>query len=319
MPTINFLDRNYECNANETVLECMQRHNVAIPSSCRAGVCQSCIMKVTNGNVPIESQAGLKPTQVQRGYFLPCVCKPTENIQIDRPGRDAITKYPAKLIEKSPLSEKIIRLRFNTPAGFGFRAGQFIDLHRADGLVRSYSIASLPNERMIELHVEIIDNGKMSQWLRDEFQIDDVIDISGPYGECFYVNDNPEQKLLLIGTGSGLAPLWGIARDALFQGHKGEIHFFHGSRSSDKIYLVEELKHLADDFNQFSYTGCLSREESEGFVHGRADAVALEQFAKLDGWRIYLCGHPDMVNNTKKKAFLAGASFKDIFADAFTH
>jgi ferredoxin-NADP reductase len=34
--------------------------------------------------------------------------------------------------------------------------------------------------------------------------------------------------------------------------------------------------------------------------------------------RIFLCGHPDMVASTRRKAYLAGASMKDIHADAFS-
>jgi hypothetical protein len=32
---------------------------------------------------------------------------------------------------------------------------------------------------------------------------------------------------------------------------------------------------------------------------------------------VYLCGHPEMVMQTQKKAYLKGASLSDIYADAF--
>jgi hypothetical protein len=32
---------------------------------------------------------------------------------------------------------------------------------------------------------------------------------------------------------------------------------------------------------------------------------------------VFLCGHPEMVNQMKKMTFLKGASMKDIYADAF--
>ncbi|MFC1750097.1 2Fe-2S iron-sulfur cluster-binding protein [Pseudomonadota bacterium] len=65
MPKITFADQSYDCNADETVLECLLRHNVVVPSSCQAGACQTCMMRVITGSVPAESQAGLKPTQIQ--------------------------------------------------------------------------------------------------------------------------------------------------------------------------------------------------------------------------------------------------------------
>ncbi len=318
MPKITFSEHSYECLSDETVLECLIRNNVEVPSSCQAGACQTCMMKVTQGSVPGESQAGLKPTQIQQGYFLVCTCTPTEDISITLAGEDAVVKTKATLIEKSALSDKIVRLKLQCQSPFEFQPGQFINLHRADGLVRSYSIASLPSEGVIELHIELIENGKMSSWLLNDFKVGEHIEIDGPHGDCFYLNDKPQQNLLLIGTGSGLAPLWGIARQALAQGHQGEIHLFHGSRDTDKVYMKEALEQLAEQHPNFHYTPCLSGEEQPGYLSGRANELALQQHPKLAGWRIYLCGHPDMVNGTKKKAFLAGAAINDILADPFT-
>jgi NAD(P)H-flavin reductase len=63
---------------------------------------------------------------------------------------------------------------------------------------------------------------------------------------------------------------------------------------------------------------CLSGEDvPHGYVAGRAHDVAFQQIPNLKNWRLFLCGHPDMVKTAKMKAFLAGASMKDIYADAF--
>jgi NAD(P)H-flavin reductase len=43
----------------------------------------------------------------------------------------------------------------------------------------------------------------------------------------------------------------------------------------------------------------------------------MAQLSSLKGWRIFLCGHPDMVNQSKRQAYLQGANLQDIHADAF--
>lgn len=124
--------------------------------------------------------------------------------------------------------------------------------------------------------------------------------------------------MLLLGTGTGLAPLVGIARDALAPGHRGPIHLFHGSRARSGLYLEEVLKNLAGRFPNFSYFPCLSGEDvPAGYTRGRADDVALEAHPDLTGWRVFLCGAPDMVRTTKRRAYLAGARLDDIHADPF--
>jgi hypothetical protein len=45
--------------------------------------------------------------------------------------------------------------------------------------------------------------------------------------------------------------------------------------------------------------------------------LALAHTPTLAGWKIYLCGAPDLVNTLRKRVFLGGASMGDIYADAF--
>ena len=318
MAKITYSDRTFECHSGETVLECLGRHGVELSSSCRAGVCQSCMVKATEGTPPEEAQTGLKPQLQKQDYFLACICKPEQDLSFVNADDYALPQVAASVVNKTRFNDTIIRLRLKPESEFDFQPGQFLNIHREDGLTRSYSIASLPQSGYLELHVELIENGKMSNWLHNQVAMGGKLKIDGPHGDCFYIDDNPEQNLLLIGTGTGLAPLWGIIHEALSKGHKGEIHLFHGSHSTDKIYLVDELKQLAEQHSNFFYTPCISGEDTHGYTAGRANEVALREIPKLDGYRVYLCGHPEMVSGTKKKAFLAGASLNDIHADAFT-
>ncbi len=318
MSKITFNEKTYDLNENETVLECLLRHGVDTPYSCQSGSCQSCMMRATEGTPPIEAQAGIKPTLQQQNYFLACICKPSSDLSLCAAGNEALPKQQATVIDKTPLSAKIMRLRLAPEQSLSFQPGQFINLHRDDGLTRSYSIASLTTEGFLELHIELIENGRMSSWIHNELEVGSSITIEGAHGDSFYLGGRPEQPLLLIGTGSGLSPLWGIARAALQQGHSGEIHIYHGSREPQKLYLMEELRQLATKHGNVRYTPCLSSGEMKGVHVGRAADTALSEHPSLSGWRVFLCGHPQMVNDTKRKAFLAGANFQDILADPFT-
>lgn len=93
---------------------------------------------------------------------------------------------------------------------------------------------------------------------------------------------------------------------------------YHGSRDLNGLYWVEEMQALAEKHANFHYSPCISSgEPPEHVFAGRANDVAFSQLTNLKGFRIYLCGHPDMVNNTKRQAFLKGAALADIYADAF--
>ncbi len=322
MPVISYQGADYPCRDQETVLECLERHGVSVPSSCRNGVCQTCLMQALEGTVPASAQQGLKDTLQAQAYFLACVCRPQGDLTITLAGDEVTHRVSAAVVAKEALSAEIVRLRLRTASAFEYRPGQFINLARSDGLVRSYSLASHPLQdgEVLELHVRHIPGGQMSGWICDELQPGQEVTVEGPLGDCYYLPGAPEQDMLLIGTGTGLAPLWGIVRDALAQGHKGAIHLYHGSYQAAGLYLVQELRELARRHDNFFYTPCVDQGEAGSiFSIGRADQLALAALPQLKGWRVYLCGHPEMVAGVKKKAFLAGASLGDIYADPFVY
>jgi len=309
MPHVQYGSTRCDLNQNETVLDGLLRAGVGVPHACKAGSCGSCMMKVVRGAVPARAQTGLKDSWKARGYFLPCVCLPENDIEAVEVGDDA--RVAARIVSIEPLSHNVLKVVLAADGGFDFRAGQYLTLIREGGVARSYSIASLPGDGTLELHVRVIPGGAMSGWLVDTAKAGDEVQVQGPSGECFYVPGQPEQPMLLIGTGTGLAPLYGIVRDALSSGHAGPIHLFHGALNSGGLYLRDELAALDAAHANFSYSPTVLSED------GAVDAVVTARHPNLGGWRGFVCGDPTLVRSLKKKLFLAGIAMRDIYSDAF--
>ena len=319
MTTLRFRDQRYELAPGQSVLEALLEHGADIPHGCRNGVCQACLMQALEGAPPVESQQALSPPLRLRHHFLACVCRPTEALTAALPteGESTLTAVVKRL---EPLNDEILRVALTVEDDFDYRAGQFLHVLKNETLGRSYSLASVPGlDPHLELHVRRLPDGQVSGWIHETLQEGQAVAVRGPGGHCFYVPGQPGQALLLIGTGSGLAPLYGIVRDALRQGHTGPIRLFHGSRDRQGLYLVDELRELARTHPQFDYVPCLSGpERAPGHAPGRAHDVALAEAPDLKGWRVFLCGHPAMVQQAQMRAYLAGASLAEIHADAFT-
>lgn len=318
MPVIRFDSNDYSCEENESVLDALTRHGVSIPHSCKSGLCQSCLMRSEKGNLPQASQKGLKPNQQAQNYFLACSCYPEEDLVIALPDAQGSERYSVLVQQKEMLCDSVIGLRLEKPEGFAYRSGQFVNVYKSDDVVRSYSLASQPQDDFLELHVREIPGGEVSSWLKSSVNPGDELVLGGALGTSFYMNDAPQTNMLLVGTGTGLAPLFGIAQEAITSGHQGEIWLYHGVAKASDLYLHQTLAQLDAEHPNFHYVACVSQEQApEGGQHGRASAVALDQHKNLKGWRIYLCGNPDMVEATRKATFLAGANFADIFTDPF--
>lgn len=319
MAKITFENKTYSCNPSESVLDCLRRHGVPYPFSCQSGVCQSCLSVCKSGDISADAQQGLKPTQAAQKYFLACLCMPEQDIELTLPEANEEDTITTRVTGKTLLNNDIVKLSLARPDDYNYFPGQFLNLRRDDTLIRSYSIASVPElDNDIELHIRKLPNGQVSSWVHDELSIDDKVTISSAKGDCFYVADKPDQNLLLLGTGSGLAPLYGIIRDALNKGHNGEIKLYHGSYTAAGLYLIDELRALATEHKNFHYISCVSDDEnSKEHTYGLVNDNALKDNPDLKNWRVFLCGHPDMVAQSKKQVFLAGVSFSDIYADPF--
>lgn len=316
MSTLVFNGRRLPVREGETVLDCLLRHGEKVSHSCKSGICQSCLVRGSEGPIPERAQLGLRDSLRALGYFLACTCYPSGNLSILSAGDEQ--RIPAHITGLDPLSESVLRVHIRPDALFEYRAGQYITLFREDGLARSYSLASLPEEHELELHVRLIAGGNMSSWLRAEARVGTTVWIQGPLGNCFYTEGNPKQPLLLTGTGTGLAPLYGVARDALQCGHTGHIWLFHGALAERGLYLRRELLSLSERFPNFHYVPTvLEGTAPVGGKNGALESCILGMFPDLEGWRGFVCGDPGFVNGFRKKIFLAGMASKEIYADAF--
>lgn len=317
MPKLKYQDREIHTREGENVLDAMLRQGISIPFSCRTGTCHVCMQRCTSGAVAHDAQRGLRPELRKQGYFMACQCVPLADMEIAPPSG----LYAATLAHhKEMLTPEVCRLLIEPPANFKYRPGQFINLRRKDGVTRSYSLASQPDEDyFLELHIQRKNDGVMSNWIMDELNAGDELDIQGADGECCYNDETHSHPLLLVGTGTGLAPLTGILRDAMHNAHEGEIHLYHGGRDSSSFYLHETLRAMERRHANFHYHECLSGNLTppEGVLAGRAHALAFARHHDLRGWHVYLAGQPEMVASAELLAAKCGAAPSKIHADAF--
>lgn len=297
----------------ETVLEALERSDVDVPSGCRSGTCCKCMLQA-QGDPPPASQKGLRPTLSSQGFFLACQARPSSELVLrSSAGPEALDTRVVAIERVAPDVAQVF-LRAETP--FEFRPGQYLDVLHPGGLARSYSIASLPSDGVYELHVRQIPEGRVSGWLHER-SVGDTVRIRGPFGQCFHVADDPEKKLLLVGAGTGLSPLLGIARDAIAQGHRGPIDLVHGALEPSRLYLREELAALATRTPTLNVHHCVLHDATPNEREGALGDVAVDVGGELSGTRAFLCGDDAVVRSLQRQLFLAGVPSREILADPF--
>ncbi len=322
VPVVHYGEQAISVEQGESVLDALLRQGVPAKHSCRAGLCQACLMRCNEGEIPPSAQRGLSSGQQAMNYFMACQCHPVATMQVSEVDAESISEA-AVVLSREWLGPSILQLKLQTR--LDWRAGQYVTLWRDDTIGRSYSIASLPEDGAMECHIKVLADGQFSQWAAASLEVGDEVQVQGPMGLCFY-QGQPTQPLLLAAIGTGLAPILGILRDALQSDHQAAIDLVIGAKHQQDFYLVQELESLSDRHESLSiHWLSLDMDESQA-LHpdgggsgeiGDIYTFIKERFSSLSGYAIYLCGADSFVRKLKKQCFLQGAAMRDIQSDSF--
>ncbi len=306
----------YTSDSGETILESLRRQGAQVSYSCRKGACQSCIQRLAQGEVK-TSHAGARAL-LTNGHVLACVCVPCGDIRLAPPDAEH-RSVEAEILGSRWRTANVIEIDIAPNRELKYSAGQHIEVILEDGLIRPYSIVSLPQENyFFTIQVRHYPGSGVSHWLAQHAAPGQRLQIRGPSGDCWYQPRMRDRPMLMLATGVGAGALLGITRDALEQGHVADIYLYHGVRGSKDLYLEREFRELQTQFPQFRYGPYVSGNESSAeFGAGRILPPAFDNREVLSNWEIFLCGNPDMVEEARHMAIVAGARRERIHADPF--
>lgn len=165
---------------------------------------------------------------------------------------------------------------------YSFEPGQFVNIRFAEDDTigrRSFSIASGPGER---LEITVKQVGRFTNALF-EAPPETIFEVHGPLGLPYIRSCDP---YLLIAGGTGIAPF-----RSLMRGYKDtRFTLINSNKTYDDIIYRDEIPNW-----NATVIHTLTREEREGYRHGRIDRALLEEIPQLEEHRVLICGPPGMV------------------------
>lgn len=317
---------SFEAEAGETVLAAAERCGHRLPRECTIGTCGTCRIRLAEGRVGYDDfPASLSPEEAALGYALACQARPESALAIQGarrlgPCSDA-ARHTATVASVRTLGHDVLHLALEVPpaAGLQFRAGQYVNIHLADGSHRSFSMASRPHPSRLDFHVRRIPGGRFTDGHAPALRAGDALTLELPLGEFgFHADDY--RPLVMVATGTGLAPIKSMLESLFDDGDCPPVSLYWGARTEADLYLHDEIQAWGERLCEFRYVPVLSRADASWTGRrGHVQQAVLADHGDLSEHAIYLCGSPAMIADAKRD-FLAqgGASIDHIYTDSFT-
>lgn len=214
----------------------------------------------------------------------------------------AIGSFQARVSRVRDLTHDVreLELTLCAPKEITFKAGQFISFDvLKEGypypITRPYSIASPPviSDRVLLLF-NLVPGGPGSTYL---FSLHEgsTVSFKGPAGS-FYLREDPTKQVLLVATGTGIAPFRSMLLTQLERSSVQPVTLIWGLRYEHDLYYQDELRALAERHRQFSFVTTLSRPgPSWTGAKGRVNGLVQERVTSVRDLAVYLCGNNDMI------------------------
>ncbi len=231
----------------------------------------------------------------------------------------------ASVLHREDLNERLAIVRV-APRGWtlpDFEPGQFTTLGLPDPerpgrlLQRVYSIASAPGAGHLEFYIQLVKEGAFTTrlWPLDQGE---MLHVSPRIAGTFTLESVPPGRdLLLVATGTGLAPYLSMLRHYRGAGRWRRCAIVHGARTSEELGYRAELEDAARSDGSFRYVPVASREPDgsawtglRGHVQALLEGDACSRLAGLPpdpaGCHVFLCGNPAMIDDMEPRLVARG-------------
>ncbi len=324
--------RSFSAPPDQPLLDAALRAGMNLPHGCKGGNCGACLARLLRGQVayPHGRPPGLTEVDEREGLVLLCQARARTDLVIETrepmaSDEATVKRLPCRIERAVPLCHDVLGVYLRLPAAepFCFQPGQYIDFMLPGGRRRSFSIASPPHDsRLLELHVRRVAGGEFTEDLFSREARRRLLSMEGPLGRFVYrrhVGD-AAAPMLLVGGGTGLAPLQSIIRHVLETGIAREMTLYWGVRAERDLYAHATLSQLAQRSPNFRYVPVLSEpspawQGRRGWVH---EAASMD-IETLSGHEVYASGPPALIEALRRDFAARGVPAADLLFDSFDY
>jgi ring-1,2-phenylacetyl-CoA epoxidase subunit PaaE len=240
--------------------------------------------------------------------------------------------YTLKVIDIKKETEDTVTLCFKQPGlkKIKYVAGQYLTLiFRINGrrYIRPYSFSSCPGvDTNLEVTVKRIPNGIVSNHINDCVHVGDSIEAMPPMGDFVIPAENSYDTIYLWGVGSGITPLFSIAKQLVYAETGSRVCLLYGNRNHESTIFLEQIKEMAGRFAErltvtHFHTQPYISSNNPDLIEGRIDsdkAIAILQTnPNLAASAHFICGPAGLKESVKNALSSFNVPTDHIFSEEF--
>lgn len=234
--------------------------------------------------------------------------------------------FTAQITGKKEIANGTLALRLSKPEGFKFVAGQAVyvslpglEKPDASGQVRTFSIASDPEDSELEIATRLTDT-RFKQYLAAA-DIGSAIQVEGSYGDLV-LHDDANRPAVFLAGGIGITPFRSMVVDVVSRGLPHRLFLFYSNRKPEDAAFIDELRDIEKENQQFTLIATFTEGEAapqgNAVEHGHISAEMLAKHAgDLVAPIFYVAGPPAMVSAMEGVLKKAGVDQKNVRAEKF--
>ncbi len=264
--------RSFSATPDQSALDAALDAGLNLAHSCKSGACGACRARLLTGEVdyPNGPPLGLTAAEVSEGLILLCQAHARTDLSLELfdvslADQALVKRLPCRIDRVEQWSHDVMGVFVRLPAAerFDFLPGQYIDFLLPGGRRRSFSIASPPHDsQLLELHVRRVSGGEFTEPLFREPVRGTLLTMQGPFGHFVYRSPEAPSRgdppMLLLGGGTGLAPLKSILRHVIENRLHREMILYWGVRAECDLYARAALDDMARRAVNFRWIPVLS-------------------------------------------------------------
>ena len=306
--TITLGSETFHAHSGQALLDAALVAGIDYPHDCRAGRCGACLTRVETG-ITLGGE-----TRAPK-FMHACQARVFSDLTLNLEPLPPVVDVKARLTGLTKLSHDVVELVIRPQEPLEMLPGQYCRFKFAGYQARCYSptapLDGRKQGREFRLNVKQIRDGHLSPNFGTAIRAGHHLTIEGPYGHAFF-RPGQSGRLVVVGSGTGFAPVWAVANAALLENPRREMVIIGSARDLKSLYMIPALA-LASKFPNVKVVATAAEPQNQvpQIRHGSpTDHLPALRPSDI----VYAAGAPHLVDAIGERAVAAGAT---LHADPF--